>query len=793
MQSFTGFFADLHRFFSGHRLLLMVSTLLIIGGSAIVALRIELTENIRPMLPDDRSETAINLRLLEKLPFARKVLINLSKEPEVGRSHLIDATDRLAGSMGPPYFSRVVFGPGVSATEAAYAWVLQSLPNLITKDDLHKLTMSLNPDTVQDRIADIYRQLITPEGMVFKNRLRADPLALYKIGFEKLMQVKLIPGVRLSHNHFISADGNNALILADTGIESTDFRAGKELIDHLHQIIVRSVPEDIQASFVSGHRYTVANADTMKQDVWIVLACSSIFILILFVVFFRNWQALYVFLTPFSVLCLATAGISVLYSKVSAVTIGFGAVLLGISVDFAFHVYFAARHPGSDQPGVAGEVARPVLLSGMTTLSAFSVLLFSSLPGQRQLAVFTLIGIVCALAISLVVLPHLIKPAKSGNVFSPPFNITKSSRKTRRAVIAGWLIALLICTLNIRSLRFDGELSKLFVAPDEIRAVENLLKRTWGDFRQSAMIFTEGADLQSALETNDRLYLALSKHVPPGQIVSLAPILPAESTQHVNRARWSAYWSGETGKAILETVAQKSRDIGFAPRAFEPFFQQITQPVSPVSVKQLKQAGWAPLLETFIIETGGRHQIMTLVPDTPEVLEAVARIKGAIPSLKLVSQNRIKLSTSQSISRDFFGFLTRASLVVIFLVGIFFRNFKKATLSLLPVITGVFVMAGTMGWLGIDFNLFNIIATLLVIGLSVDYGIFMVCRLSENVRHPTERAVLVSGLTTLAGFGALALARHPALNSIGITVLLGIGAAIPAALWVIPAFFPADR
>ena len=51
----------------------------------------------------------------------------------------------------------------------------------------------------------------------------------------------------------------------------------------------------------------------------------------------------------------------------------------------------------------------------------------------------------------------------------------------------------------------------------------------------------------------------------------------------------------------------------------------------------------------------------------------------------------------------------------------------------------------------------------------------------------TARAVLLAGLTTLAGFGALVLARHPALHSIGLTVLLGIGAAMPTALLVIPA------
>jgi len=33
----------------------------------------------------------------------------------------------------------------------------------------------------------------------------------------------------------------------------------------------------------------------------------------------------------------------------------------------------------------------------------------------------------------------------------------------------------------------------------------------------------------------------------------------------------------------------------------------------------------------------------------------------------------------------------------------------------------------------------------------------------------------------------LALAQHPALQSLGLTVLLGFGAAVPAALFVIPA------
>ena len=107
----------------------------------------------------------------------------------------------------------------------------------------------------------------------------------------------------------------------------------------------------------------------------------------------------------------------------------------------------------------------------------------------------------------------------------------------------------------------------------------------------------------------------------------------------------------------------------------------------------------------------------------------------------------------------------------------------------IPVAAGLIFMFGAMGWRGIEFNLFNIIATILVIGLSVDLGIFMVSRISEGNDRNTSMAVLLGGLTSLVGMGALTLARHPALYSIGISVLLGMCGAIPSALFVIPAFY----
>ncbi len=95
------------------------------------------------------------------------------------------------------------------------------------------------------------------------------------------------------------------------------------------------------------------------------------------------------------------------------------------------------------------------------------------------------------------------------------------------------------------------------------------------------------------------------------------------------------------------------------------------------------------------------------------------------------------------------------------------------------------------------FNIFNMVAAILVIGLAVDYGIFIVSTCEKTTNYAVCNAVLVSGLTTFVGFGSLMAARHPAMSSIGITVAAGIIPSLLCALIVLPSlaryFLGGDR
>src|ERR1700679_2883318 len=97
-----------------------------------------------------------------------------------------------------------------------------------------------------------------------------------------------------------------------------------------------------------------------------------------------------------------------------------------------------------------------------------------------------------------------------------------------------------------------------------------------------------------------------------------------------------------------------------------------------------------------------------------------------------------------------------------------------------------------MGLFGVGINLANIMTLPLVIGIGVTNGIQILNRYAEEgtpgiLSRSTGKAVLVSGLTAIAGFGSLILAQHSGILSLGIIMSIGIATCMIAALTVLPA------
>jgi uncharacterized protein len=788
MASFYAIFSRAFEFFLHRRILLYAIIAAVMALSAIALRSINLSEDVQPLLPDGTSDAATDFRLLQQAPFMQKVVVNLKADPEVDQKVLLEAADTLAGALTKPYYSRVVTGPEMAAPDEFFSWLLRAGPSLTTAKDIEKIRRLLTPENVAARLHDIQIKLNSPEAWVMKPLLREDPLQLYLITLEKLRYMNMLKGMALKENHFISADGKNALIIADTPIKITDAKGARDLLQYTKKVVDTHTPPGIAVSFLSGHSYTSANAEAIKKDLYVILTCASLTILVLLFLFMQNWRAIFVFLVPTSVVCIATAGVLCVYGTISAVTIAFGSVLMGIADDYPIFAYFSLRNMGDYGGEAVAHISRPVLFSGLTTMATFSALFFSDLPGQRQIAFFSIIGIVASLIFSLIILPHFIRglrPVRRSSVAPVP----AKGFFYQRFVIAGWLLLMALCLWQGSRLVFNGDMRSINMIPKAISNMEEQLKQTWGDFRGQAMIFAEGEDLESALGNNDQLFAYLKGKIPDDQIVSLAPLLPSAATQEVNRQRWAVLWTEENQNMARRLLDRGGEKAGFTSHAFEPFFERLEAEPITVTVEGLRKAGFGDVIDSMIVREGHNRLVLTLVPDTPEVAALFSKPADVPFAGRFVSSRRFNDTISRAMVENFVRYIVMASIVIIVFLFVVFRNLRRVLYAAIPVATGLVFMFGAMGWKGIEFNLFNIIATILVIGLSVDLGIFMVSRISDGNDHNTGMAVLLGGLTSLVGMGALTLAHHPALYSIGVSVLLGMCGAIPSALFVIPAFY----
>lgn len=129
---------------------------------------------------------------------------------------------------------------------------------------------------------------------------------------------------------------------------------------------------------------------------------------------------------------------------------------------------------------------------------------------------------------------------------------------------------------------------------------------------------------------------------------------------------------------------------------------------------------------------------------------------------------------------------------IVVLVGMHFRRLGMVVLSLVPVMIGTIWTAGIMNLLNLPVNPANIMVLPLVVGIGVTNGIHILNRFVEEgtpslLTKSTGKAVVVSGMTTIAGFASLAMGKHQGIQSLGLVMSIGVGACMLAALTVMPA------
>ncbi|HOI17383.1 MAG TPA: MMPL family transporter [Geobacteraceae bacterium] len=150
---------------------------------------------------------------------------------------------------------------------------------------------------------------------------------------------------------------------------------------------------------------------------------------------------------------------------------------------------------------------------------------------------------------------------------------------------------------------------------------------------------------------------------------------------------------------------------------------------------------------------------------------------------------------SMTIMRDSYrGAFVYAFLAIVLILLVTFRSVRYALIGLVPLVVGVLFMVSGMWLAGIRFNSANIIVMPLVLGIAVDSGIYIINRFRREgesgyrvIASSTGRGVIYNTLTIMISFGALMVAGHQGVFSIGAVMSLGMVACQIAFIVTLPA------
>ena len=172
-----------------------------------------------------------------------------------------------------------------------------------------------------------------------------------------------------------------------------------------------------------------------------------------------------------------------------------------------------------------------------------------------------------------------------------------------------------------------------------------------------------------------------------------------------------------------------------------------------------------------------------------------------IPGLKIsiTGNPPMRVTILELLIHDSVFTLLIAGVIILGLIVVMKRSFTKALLVFIPLTIGLTWMLGTMGWLNIPLSIATVGIGAMILGLGVEYGIFLVSRYEEERnKYKTQleslqttvsgvgKAIFGSATTTIVGFSALSLSSMPMIRDLGLTLAMGIFYCLAVALLVNP-------
>ncbi len=722
-----------------------------------------------------------------------------------------EAAERLSALLPQTqYFKKIT--SGFSMEDGAELWELITahLPFLLDPADYPQVRENLNQ--ADKLLADLKQQAMNPFAFGLSAQVGRDPLKLSPWVFRKL-QGLADQKVTLQGGHLYSEDGKHVLMFAWPKMAPSNTRDSGAMFGAAEKAVAQ-IKQELKAPalaihFTGPHRSYQDNSQQMKFDMsWISIASLIALLGITFVTMRRLWLVPFPLISSLVGISVALTIVGLTQKSYSLIVLALASALLGVTDDYGLHLLHAVERTPNNPVAAARQIRWPVVLGALTTSLTFLTLLFTHFPGQYQLAIFAAIGVLGTAAFALLGLPHIIP--KREHPGRPWVDFDKFStwvdgigKKHAWIIMLGLAALVLVSIFGCRHLQFLGDPQALNFLTPETRVAEKVFAKAFGEPMGRRFVYLEGQndnDLLLKAEHLDNAFRAWKQQGVALEGTTLATLIPSAEVQQARRAAFEKEF-GPGGRRLRIGLDAAGQRQGFAATAFQLFYQALETPGAPLTVGEIKKAGLETLVEGRLLSNDKGQRVLI----TPIKLGGALSLERAkqvlaqeVPGAVLVDKHSLVTSILNIIQHDLLPLALLATLVTFLVVFLSTGRLEQVLIVLAPLGAAMLFTFGTMGWLGLQVNLINITVVPLIFGLGTDFALFrMEGVFAKYQQRPFPNgSIYTAALTTLSGFGLLAFAKHPALQSAGLSIVLAIAWALVASLVIVPGvmalFLPGD-
>lgn len=546
-------------------------------------------------------------------------------------------------------------------------------------------------------------------------------------------------------------------------------------------------------------------------------------------------------------LALTAAFAALAVQKLNLISMAFAVLYVGLGLDYA--LYYAMRYrelrqqgeaPSEAVPQAAADIGGFLFVCAATTSLGFLAFVPTSFTGIAGLGLISGAGMFISLLASLTLLPALLTlqppseppPAKPNHWLDA---LLELPYQRSRAIWIGMAVLLAIAAVIAPRASFDFDPLHLRDPHSEsVSTFRDLLADPAIPVLTLSVIVNNAAEAQAVAAKLKplpavRQVLTLADLVPkdqaeklaiiedlgfslgpalttPGELTVIARAEDAAALDRLEVAMQQAatQWGGERAKAasrLASALEQLQSGTHSANRVallrsslLDGLGTQLIQLRALLMAREVTAKDLPPWLHNRWLAADGRQRVeiwpKAVLGDNANTKAFVAAVRAVEPNVSGPPVEMIEAASS--VVQSFQQAFLYSALAISLLLLILLRSLRDTVLVLLPLAAaGLLTMAASV-ITSTPFNFANVIALPLLLGVGVDYGVYLVQQArrlppgANLLKTGATRAVLFGALVTMANFGDLMLAGHPGMVSMGLLLTVGLGVILICTLVLLP-------